>query len=76
MARLNKERQEQLEPERIRYAKEQIEKLGYTVTGESKTYISFEFKGHPVKLFPYSGWHTGKTIQDGRGLKNLLDQIK
>jgi len=54
----------------------QIEKLGYTVTGESKTYISFEFKGHPVKLFPYSGWHTGKTIQDGRGLKNLLDQIK
>ena len=76
MARLNKERQEELEPERIRYAKEQIEKLGYVVTEESETHISFEFKGHPVKLFPYSGWHAGKTIKDGRGLKKLLDQIK
>ena len=37
--------------------------------------IEFEYKGQPVKYFPYSGWATGKTIKDGRGLKNLIKQI-
>lgn len=38
--------------------------------------IEFEYKGHIVKYFPYSGWATGKTIKDGRGLDNLLKQLK
>jgi hypothetical protein len=38
--------------------------------------ITFTWKGHPVKLYPYSGWHTGKTIKDGRGIENLLKQLK
>jgi len=33
-------------------------------------------KGSLVLYFPYSGWASGKTIKAGRGLKNLLSQIK
>jgi hypothetical protein len=34
------------------------------------------FKNELVKFFPYSGWHTGKSIVDGRGIKKLLAQLK
>ena len=74
--RLNKKRQELLEPIRIKYAKEQIIKLGYEITFECSTRIEFMFKGEKVMLYPYSGWYTGKMIQDGRGLDSLINQIK
>lgn len=74
--RLNIERQQQLEPERIKYAKEQIEKLGYEITYECDTRIDFIFKGSTIQFYPYSGWHTGKTIIDGRGINKLINQIK
>lgn len=76
MGRLNIDRQKELEPQRIAYAKEQITKLGYDIEIETSTYLQFTFKGKPVKLYPYSGWHTGATIQDGRGIEKLLKQIK
>lgn len=75
MARLDIERQIALEPKRILYAGQQIENLGYEVTVIG-TRIEFVFKDKIVKFFPYSGWATGKTIQDGRGINNLLKQIK
>ena len=34
------------------------------------------FDNEKVKFFPYSGWHTGKSIKDGRGIENLLKQLK
>ena len=77
MARLDQERQNELEPERLLYAKGEIEKLGYEVAiqpnGKS---LKFLFNQHVITFFPYSGWHTGKGIKDGRGLKLLLNQIK
>lgn len=75
MARLNIERQERLEPERIAYAVERLEEMGYTITHRDNTRIQFIHRGHPVTFFPYSGWATGRTIKDGRGLKNLLKQL-
>lgn len=74
MTRLNMERQNKLEPKRMRYCKDQLEKLGFEVT-TSSTEIRFVFKGHPIKLFPYSGWASGKTIDDCRGINNLLKQV-
>ena len=68
MARLNIERQERLEPERIAHAVRRIEQLGYTITLRDNKKIQFTHKGKTVTFFPYSGWATGKTIQDGRGL--------
>jgi len=76
MARLNKEREIELQPKRLEYAKKRITELGYDITFEVDTRLDFVFKGEVVKFFPYSGWHTGKSITDGRGLQNLLNQIK
>lgn len=76
MARLDKDRQNNLEPKRLEFAKSEIVKLGYTIIFESDTRLDFEFKGKKVCFFPYSGWHSGSTIKDGRGLNKLLQQIK
>lgn len=76
MARQNQELQDELEPKRMAYAKEQITSLGYEIIYEDKTKLQFEFKGKKVNLFAYSGWHTGPTIADGRGIEKLLKQIK
>lgn len=75
MARLNYGRQEALEIQRVQYAKKQITDLGYTIIFENSTQLNFEFNGSVIQFFPYSGWHTGKTIKDGRGLNKLLSQI-
>ena len=76
MARLNIERQNKLEPQRMDYAQAQIEKLGYKVDRVSDNQLRFEFKGSTINYYPYSGWASGATIKDGRGIKNLLKQIK
>lgn len=75
MARLDQDRQAKLEPERMFHAKEQLFELEIDVHYESECELRFMFNGSEIKFFPYSGWHTGKTIKDGRGLKNLLKQL-
>lgn len=45
MARLNIERQERLEPERIAHAVRRIEQLGYTITLRDNKKIQFTHKG-------------------------------
>ena len=75
MARLNIERQIKLEPLRMEYAKRQISALRYDVSEHSENELRFSHKGKIVKFFPYSGWATGATIKDGRGLRKLLNQI-
>lgn len=54
MARLNIERQKQLEPIRIEYAVERIKLLGYDIFYKDDTSIKFMYKGHIVTFFPYS----------------------
>lgn len=76
MARLDIERQKRLEPKRIAIAIKSIEELGIKITYQDSTTIKFDFRGSQVIYYPYSGWATGKTIKDGRGLKNLLKQLK
>ena len=74
--RLNKEREKKLQPRRMKYAKNMIENLGLEITFENENELQFMFKGSRINFFPYSGWATGKTIQDGRGLERLLNQLK
>ncbi len=74
--RLNIERQNKLEPKRISYAKQKLTEVGITITFETAREIQFYFKGELIKFFPYSGWHSGKSITDGRGLDNLLTQLR
>jgi hypothetical protein len=75
--RLNEERQKLLEPQRMEYAIGQLHLLGIkSIVVIKENCIEFDFKNERVKLFPYSGWFTGKSIRDGRGLSNLLNQLK
>lgn len=76
MGRLDKGKEIKLQPERLNFAKNKLSKLGIEITFESQTELRFFFKGNEVKFFPYSGWHTGKSINDGRGINNLLKQLK
>lgn len=76
MGRLNDALKLELQPRRLDYAIEKITDLGYDVIIEDETKISFVYRGQTVHFFPYTGWHTGKSINDGRGIKNLLNQIK
>jgi hypothetical protein len=75
MARQNKVLQDELEPKRMEYARRGIQRLGYIITFENQTELRFEYKGNVIKFYPYSGWHTGKGIKDGRGIDNLLKQL-
>lgn len=74
--RLDQEREARLQPKRIVTAKQEITKLGFEIIKETSTAIQFVFKGSVVTYFPYSGWAAGKSIKDGRGLENLLNQIR
>ena len=74
--RLDIDRQLELEPIRMKTCKEKIESLGFNVISDESTRLTFQFKGSLVQFWPYSGWHTGKTIEDGRGFNKLLEQIK
>lgn len=76
MARLDTERQAELEPERMDYCIKLLNSFGYSVIGQTENSIEFIFKGEKVTMLPYSGWHTGKSIKDGRGIQKLIDQIK
>jgi hypothetical protein len=75
MPRENIERQKELKPKRMEYAKGQIMKRRLPIIDEDATKIVFTYKGEKVTLYPYSGWHTGKSITDGRGVDNLLKQL-
>lgn len=64
------------ENRRMAYALKQMEAIGADIMTVTDKAIHFVHNGYDCKLFPYTGWHTGKSIKDGRGLKNLLKQLK
>ena len=76
MSRLDKERELQLQPKRMEFAIKELTKIGKVITYRDETKIQFEHERSKITFFPYSGWHTGATISDGRGLKKLLRQLK
>lgn len=76
MARLNQERQQKLEPKRMNVAVENITNLGFKIEKKTSTFLQFVYKNSTITYFVYSGWATGKTIKDGRGLDNLLKQLQ
>lgn len=76
MARLNLEREQKLQPERMKFAQKALAHMGYDINVISENEIQFTHKGHVVKFFPYSGWFSGKSVKDGRGIGNLLTQLK
>lgn len=64
-----------IQADRMAYALDQLNEKGIDVHYQDESEIRFMWNGSEVKFYPYKGWHTGKTIKDGRGLKKLLDQL-
>lgn len=65
----------ELEPERMDYAVYKLDSL-VRIEYISDNEIQFYWKDELVKFFPYTGWHSGKSIKDGRGIHRLLKQLK
>lgn len=74
--RINKEREVELTPIRVQTAVSELRKLNIKGIDIRATIVKFEWKGSKITYYPYSGWASGKTITDGRGLQNLLKQLK
>lgn len=74
-SRLDQETEARLQPIRMATCKKQLENLGYRVISDESTKLLFLHKGCQITFFPYSGWHSGKTIKDGRGFNHLLKQL-
>jgi hypothetical protein len=75
MSRLDKERQGALTPTRMSFALNVLQAMGYEIIFKNDSEIQFFHLGERVSLFPYTGWHTGKSIKDGRGINNLIKQL-
>lgn len=74
--RLDQEREKRLTPSRMETATKELESRGYTVIQvASGKAVSLRHKGNRIVYHVYSGWASGKGIQDGRGLKRLLRQL-
>jgi hypothetical protein len=65
----------ELQPRRMQYAINMIEKAGCTITFQDDKEIIFQYKDERINFFPYTGWATGKSIKDGRGINNLIKQL-
>lgn len=50
--------------------------MGIEVICSMPNMITFWFKEHVVTYYPKKQWATGKTITDGRGFNNLINQLK
>jgi hypothetical protein len=74
--RLDKDKEAKLQPIRLEYAITELRKAGYEPNHQGSTKVQFEHNGSTVILFAYSGWFTGKSVKDGRGINNLLKQLK
>lgn len=72
--RLDQEREATLEPKRMQTAIDKLMALRKYVEYDDKS-IWFIHKGEMVTYWPYSGWASGKSIKDGRGLECLLKQL-
>lgn len=71
------ERRARREPGRIEYDKQKLEDMGYEVhMGEDGTMLHFQHRHFTVRLWPYTGWFSGQTVVDGRGIDNLLKQLR
>jgi len=77
MGRLDKDRVAELQPKRMGIALETLSCFSCVeIVWEDDTTIEFIYKGNKCKIFPYSGWWSGKGIGSGRGLENLIKKLK
>lgn len=68
---------DQKEPSRTEYAKQHIENLGYKTEYDSANKcLTFRLNGNLIKMYPFTGWFSGRGTGDGRGIHNLIRKIE
>lgn len=72
----DQDRKKELQPGRVEFAKRKLEELNYSLSISSNGRIQFDYKGSIITLWCYTGWYSGKNIVDGRGVMNLIKQLK
>lgn len=70
-----KARRSELITERMEHARKKLFQAGISYVCPNDLTISFRYNCETVLFYPYTGWFTGKSVKDGRGLRNLLNQI-
>lgn len=70
-----RQEREEIEKDRYDYALRKLSKLGMPIKPVNKSRIDIKFRGNIIQFFPYTGWHSGKGIKDGRGFKKLYNQL-
>jgi hypothetical protein len=64
------------QPQRMAYAIKKLKEAGYWPVEIDTTQLQVEAKdGSTVRFWPYSGWFSGTSVKDGRGIENLLEQL-
>lgn len=77
MGRLDIDRENKLEPKKLEFTLLALTKFDCVSNiFHNGTTISFTYKGNIIRFHAYTGWASGKSIKDGRGLQNLLNQLK
>lgn len=61
---------------RVQFCMKKIRQCGCEPTLVASNQLEFTFKGETVTFYTHSGYYTGKSVEDGCGLKNLLKQLK
>lgn len=70
------EERKRLEPGRVQYAVEQLTKRGFEIHYQDHNTVQFWYKDNIITIYPYTGWYTGKGVKNGRGIQNLLNELK
>ncbi len=64
-----------LQRKRMEVAVVAFKVMGIDFIVNNSSTIEIDFEGSVVLFLPYTGWHSGKSIKDGHGIKNLIKQI-
>lgn len=70
-----KEERANKEPGRIDYAVQKLMDAGYRVGKCPNDNTQLIVNGY-IKLWPYTGWWSGKGVGSGRGIHNLIKKLR
>lgn len=69
-----KERQA-IEPSRFEYAIDRLKSAGYRVEKDPEDFKSLIVNRY-IRLWPFTGWWSGKGIGSGRGIHKLIEKLE
>lgn len=74
---INRERRMRIEPKRVAFVEKKLSDIGYKTEYDSyNKCLVFEHKGNKCRIYPFTGWWTGKGIGSDRGIKKLIRELK